>query len=118
MGLQGLPNTFDEWETMRQSHLVLNLQHSKYTDDLFTQYSKHLGRIRFRILLEAQTLVVHYTVRELLGFRKVSLLYPLLTLYKVSRIIKIDWLLKALILPSRYKKEIMAMDTNPSFVLV
>src|SRR3954468_4287129 len=41
MGLKGLPGTFGEWETMRQSHLVLNMQRSNYTEDLFTQYKKH-----------------------------------------------------------------------------
>lgn len=111
MGLKGLPNTFEEWETMRQSHLVLNMQHSTYTDDLFTQYNKHLGSVRFRILLEVQTLVAPHNVRTLLGFRKISLLYPLLALYKISRNVRLDGLLKAVILPSKYKKEIRALDT-------
>lgn len=112
MGLKGLPKTFSEWEQMRQEHLALDLQHSNYTDDLFRQYKKHLGAIRYRILLETQTLVVPKKVHALLGFRKVSLLYPLLTLYKVSRAMKADWLLKALILPAKYKKEIKALDSS------
>lgn len=110
MGLNGLPATFEEWETMRKAHLQQNLQHSKYTDDLFSQYNKHLGALRYRILLEAQTLVVPHTVNKLLGLRKTSLLSPLITLYKLSKIIKIDWLLKDLILPSKYKGEIKALD--------
>jgi uncharacterized protein (DUF2236 family) len=110
MGLTGLPTTFEEWEKMRRGHLKKNLLHSNYTDDLFSQYCKHLGILRFRILLEAQTLVVPEKVRELLGFRKISLLSPLILLYKVSRIMKIDWLLKAIILPAKYRKEINALD--------
>lgn len=110
MGLSGLPETFTAWEKMRQDHLDHNLQHSAYTDDLFKQYRKHLGLLRYRILLEIQTLVVPNTVRELLRFRKVSLIHPLLILYKVSRILKVDWLLRALLLPADYKKEIRALD--------
>ena len=110
MGLKGLPNTFEEWSAMRLEHLAKNLQHSDYTNDLFLQYRKHLGLVRYRILLETQTLVVPQPVHRLLGFRKISLLYPLLVLYKVSRSIKVDWLLKSLIFPSRYKKEIVALD--------
>ena len=110
MGLSGLPQTFEEWQVVRQGHLEQNLQHSKYTDDLFTQYNKHLGTLRYRILLEAQTLVVPQKVHELLGFRKISLLSPLITLFKVSRSLKVDWILKAIILPSMYKKEIEALD--------
>ena len=111
MRVSGLPETFEEWEKMRQGHLSQNLQHSDYTDDLFSQYRKHLGTVRYRILLEAQTLVVPQKVRELLGFRKISLLSLLLGLYKLGRSINLDWLLKLLILPSKYKKEIKALDT-------
>jgi uncharacterized protein (DUF2236 family) len=111
MGVRGLPETFDEWEKMRQEHLRQNMQRSKYTEDLFSQYRKHLGMVRYKILLEAQTLVVPQRVRELLGFRKISLLYPLIAVYKMSRSIKVDWLLKALLLPSKYKKNIKALDT-------
>lgn len=111
MGLKGLPKTFDEFEKMRHTHLEKDLEHSHYTDDLFCQYRKHLGAVRYRILLEAQTLVVPQPVNKLLGFRKVSLLYPLLALYKLSILLKVDWLLKAIILPAKYKKEIKALDS-------
>ncbi len=114
MGVDGLPETFAEWEKMRQGHLDQNLQHSHLTKDLFRQYRKHLGAVRYRILLEAQTLVVPPPVRNLLGFRKISFLSPLLGLYKLSRSIKADWLLKALILPSMYKNEIKALDNVPA----
>ena len=110
MGLKGLPITFEEWETMRQVHIMQNLQHSDYTDDLFSQYRKHLGAVRYMFLLEVQKLVVPQKVQELLGFRRITLLYPLLILYKASKIMKIDWLLRALILPSKYKVEIKALD--------
>lgn len=113
MGLIGLPETFEAWEKMREDHLHQNLEYSHYTKDLFSQYHKHVGMVRYRILLEAQTLVVPKKVRELLGFRKISLLNPLIGLYKLSRIVKMDWLLKALILPSTYKNEIKALDSVP-----
>jgi hypothetical protein len=110
MGLVGLPATYEEWAVMREEHLVNNLQQSKYTRDLFKQYRKHLGLIRYLTLREAQTLVVPRRVHELLGFRKISLLHPLLAIYKMTRSIGLDWLLKAIVLPSKYKKEIRALD--------
>ena len=111
MGLTGLPTDFEQWQIMRKQHLVENLQRSGLTDDLFIQYRKHLGALRYRILLESQMLIVPQQVRILLGFRKISLLHPLLSVYKLSRILKIDRLLKAILLPSKYKNEINAMDT-------
>lgn len=113
MGLKDLPENFKAWEEMRESHLHQNLQNSIYTEDLFRQYRIHLGSLRYKILLEAQTLVVPTKVRQLLGFRRIYLLNPLISLYKLSRAFKIDWLLKAIILPSEYKKEIKALDAQP-----
>ena len=110
MDLRGLPLTFEEYEKMRKSHLEQNLQYSNLTKDLFQQYRKHLGAIRYRLLLETQTLVVPKKVREQMGYRGFSLLNPLIGLYKVSRSINLDWLLKAIILPSEYKNEIKELD--------
>jgi uncharacterized protein (DUF2236 family) len=112
MGLTGLPENLKVWEKMRQDHLIHNMQCSSYTEDLFKQYRKHLGFVRYRILLEVQMLVVPNTVRTLLRFRKISLIYPLLVLYKVSRMLNADQLLRSLVLPANYKKEIQALDIH------
>jgi uncharacterized protein (DUF2236 family) len=110
MHVSGLPGTFTEWETMRLAHLHRDMQRSTYTDDLFHQYRKHLGVMRYKILLEVQALVTSPHVRELLGLRKISMVKPLLAVYHVSRLVKMDWLLRALLLPGKYKKEIAALD--------
>ncbi len=113
MGLVGLPQTFDDWEQMRAQHLLEDLQYSRYTGDLFLQYKKHLGALRYRILTNAQTLVAPAKVRELLGFRNSNLMKVMVALYKVSRLFKADALLKALVLPARYVDEIRSLDVVP-----
>lgn len=110
MELKGLPKDLEEWEAMRQSHLEQDLQDSHFTKDLFRQYRKHLGLIRYKLLLEAQVLVVPQKVRELLSYREFSFLNPILKVYKVFRSIDLDWLLKAIILPPEYKEEIKGLD--------
>jgi uncharacterized protein (DUF2236 family) len=110
MKLKGLPQTFEQWATMRQEHLDNDLLHSSFTDDLFIQYRKHLGQVRYKILLEAQTLVVPERVRELLNLRNVSFLRPLLGTYKVSRHLKADKFLRNLIIPKDYRNEIRELD--------
>ncbi|RZJ34765.1 MAG: DUF2236 domain-containing protein [Flavobacterium sp.] len=112
MQLVGLPENYREYEVMRKSHLQSDMAHSSFTTDLFTQYRKHLGAIRYRILLESQILVVPEQVRKLLQFRNESLLGPLLAMYKVARTIRLDSLLKALILPNAYKQQIRALDIH------
>jgi hypothetical protein len=86
------------------------LRKSDYTIDLFRQYKKHLGAVRYKILLEAQMLVVPDRVKELLGFRKFSLLKPAVPAYKLARKLNLDALIKAVLLPSAYKKEIKELD--------
>jgi hypothetical protein len=114
MGLKELPTTYPEWLPVRQSHLMANLQKSEYTTDLFQQYRKHLGAVRFRVLIEGQKLVVPQRVKELLHFRDFSLLTPVVPLYKLSRMIKLDWLFKTILLPSEYKEQINELDVQIS----
>lgn len=110
MGLKALPLTYIEWLPVRASHLTEDLQKSEYTVDLFQQYKKHLGAMRYRILIEGQKLVVPDHVKQLLHFSGFSLLTPVVPLYKISKLIKMDWLLQHLLIPSEYKAQINELD--------
>src|SRR5688500_3721042 len=94
MELKELPFTYLDWLPVREEHLIQDLKKSEYTVDLFKQYKKHLGTMRFKVLIEAQKLVVPDRVKELLHFRDFSLLTPVVPVYKISRLMKIDWLLR------------------------
>ncbi len=112
MGVKDLPRTYTEWLPVRASHLTEDLQQSEYTIDLFKQYKKHLGAMRFKILIEAQKLVVPDSVKKLLHFSDFSLLTPVMPLYRVSRLLKMDWLLKDILFPGDYKEQIEALDVQ------
>ena len=79
MNLHGLPGNFNEWFVMKKDHLEKNLEKSDYTVDLYKQYKKHLGVMRYKLFCK----------------------------------IKIDWFIKSILLPNKYRNEIKAMDTNP-----
>src|SRR6185369_11132730 len=49
MGLKELPLNYIDWLPVRKTHLLEDLQTSKYTADLFKQYKKHLGAMRFKV---------------------------------------------------------------------
>jgi len=112
MGLAGLPSNYIEWLPVRKTHLLENLQKSEYTTDLFKQYKKHLGAMRFKVLIEGQKLVVPDRVKELLQFRDFSFLTPVVPVYKISRMMKMDWLLKNILLPADYKDQINELDVH------
>src|ERR1700722_3596234 len=51
MNLKDLPANFNAWVGVRDSHMANNLVRSEFTDDLYRQYKKHLGPIRYTLLL-------------------------------------------------------------------
>ena len=66
--------------------------------------------MRFEVLVEGQKLVVPDRVKELLNFSDFSLLTPVVPVYKISRLMKMDWMLKNILLHSDYKNQINALD--------
>jgi hypothetical protein len=113
MGLKELPPTYFEWLPAREAHLMEDLQKSEYTVDLFKQYKKHLGAMRYKVLIEGQKLVVPDRVKELMDFSDFSFLTPVVPVYKISRLMKMDWLLKNILLPADYKDQINELDVPP-----
>ena len=113
MNLKDLPEDLESYERMRHSHLQEDLAYGEFSKDLFRQYKRHLGFLRYRLLLETQILVVPERARQLLQLQRFSILKPLIFIYKIFRSIKVDWLLKEMILPSSYKKEIRQLDHLP-----
>ena len=112
MGLKDLPANYQDWLIAREEHMNNDLAKTEYTVDLFKQYKKHLGSVRYKILVEAQMLVIPEQVRKLAEFKKFSLLMPAVPLYKFSRLLKLDVLIKLLLLPSAYQKQIKELDVK------
>ena len=112
MGLKDLPANYIQWQKMHEQHLEDDLQHSHYTTDLYKQYRKHMGELRYWMLIQSQKLVVPEHVRKLLGLGKLSAITPLLFIYKKSRLLKLDWFLKSLVLPKKYKQQVKELDIN------
>ena len=113
MHIEELPEDYLHWLPVRERHLENDLARSAFTDDLYKQYKKHLGAFRFKIFIESQKLIVPEKVSRLLNLRKPSLLPPLLFVYKLSRKIDLNWLIKTAILPAKYRSEIKALDIIP-----
>lgn len=112
MGLKALPSTYAGWLQQRDSHLIEDLQPGKYTFDLFKQYKKHLGAMRYKLLTEVQKMLIPPHVRKLLQMHGICWLAPAVPLYKMLRLINADHFVKSLLLPPRYKDQIDALDVH------
>jgi hypothetical protein len=109
MQLKGLPAGYLQWELMRLQHLQQDLIRSDFTIDLFKQYRKHLGAVRYLLLKQVQQIVTPPRVGQLLRFGSMPFMYPALAGYKLLRAVRMEVLLKDALLPVKYKDQIIAL---------
>lgn len=110
MELKDMPQNYPDFVKRRTIQLKNELIYSRFTPDLYKQYRKHLGLIRYIILKQAQVLVVPADVNRMLRLGKVRWLMPVLLIYKFFRLIKLENILKNAILPPRYVSQVNALD--------
>jgi hypothetical protein len=113
MGIQSLPANYEEWELHRANHLLQNLACNPFTHNLYQQYAKHLGYIRYRFLIQAQALVCPTAVLSLLHKHPWLIwLKPILAVYKLIKKIGLQHILRDIILPKNYKLQIRNLDVH------
>lgn len=110
MKIKNLPDNYRKWAGIYHHHTMNNLRKSEYTIDLFRQYKKHLGAIRYMVLISVQKLVVTQKVSDLLGLSRPSFIRPLIFFYRLSRKIGADRIFKSVLLPTDYKQRISRLD--------
>lgn len=106
MGLKNLPTNYNDWLIDRTIHLENNLQKGEFTIHLFEQYKKHLGNSRYFILLEIQKILVPKIVYKMLFETSNFPTKTLLKLYKLSKTLKVDHVVKVILLPKKHKESI------------
>ncbi|MCE7063287.1 oxygenase MpaB family protein [Dyadobacter sp. CY343] len=110
MGIAGLPDSYEKWKVMREEHLRDNLIKSSYSIDLYKQYKKHLGLGRYYLLKQVQAEIAPERVNELLDLGKGPLISLILPVYKGMRKVRLQNMLRNLILPEQYKPQILNLD--------
>lgn len=110
MQLKELPGSYIEWTTARAVHMRHDLVKSKFTDDLYRQYKKHLGLVRYIVLKQVQVLLVPQAVNNLLGFKPIKGFAVILKLYRLMRRLNIAALFKNILLPPAYKAQVHVLE--------
>lgn len=113
MDIEDLPDNYSDWLLDRERHLENDLFYGEYTKDLYKQYRKHLGTIRYYLLLQIQQLICPRKVKSLLKLSAIPLVPLALYGYKFTRHLRIDHLIKSLFFPPAYKEQIYALDQHP-----
>ncbi|MET4081726.1 hypothetical protein ABIB40_001675 [Pedobacter sp. UYP30] len=110
MGIKDLPIDYVNWLVDREKHSKKDLIKSKYSKHLYKQYRIRLGLIRFLFLKQAQLMILPKEVIWLLGFKKILWLSPIIKVYKWSKKMKINNVIRNSILPAQYKQQILDLD--------
>jgi mpaB/rubber oxygenase-like protein len=111
MGLTDLPANYPAYVAMRKEYMETNLVASHFSFDLYRQYRKHLGFFRYQSLLQIQAILVPRKVRRLLRLPSVPWIGPAILLYKGLYALRLDRLVKDIILPQTYRARIYRLDT-------
>lgn len=106
MNLKNLPPNYNDWLIDRNIHLINDLEKGKFTIHLFEQYKKHLGSFRYFILLQIQQILVPKIVHKKLFTTSYFPTILAIKMYKFSRILKLDNLIKSILLPNKHKQEL------------
>ena len=105
-----LPATYTEWRGDRRRHLERDLAYSRHTALLFRQYRRHLGFLRYHLLLQVQALLVPDEVRSLLDLSPNNLLPSLIRAYGIVERCNLRSVIHSLLIPPRYWAEVRKFD--------
>ena len=112
MGIGSLPANYEEWKLHRANHLQQDLACSPFTHNLYQQYAKHLGYIRYQLLIQAQGMVCPKAVLLLRKPHGMIWLKPVLTAYNFCKKMALHHFLREIILPKNYKLQIQNLDVH------
>jgi len=110
MGVPELPATYEAWLTDRQRHLDRDLARSTHTDQLFQRYREEIGDWRYRLLRQAQALLVPRQVAESLGLPRKPVLRHFMGLYGVLNRLGLRALVQQILLPAEYLDQIRGLE--------
>lgn len=110
MGLTELPISYDAWLPDRKSHMGQDLACSQYTPHLFAQYKKHLGWVRYAVMLQVQALLVPEHVLQLLKLKRYPFFIGVVNAYKLMKRLGLHKAVYLLVMPAEYGQQIAGID--------
>lgn len=109
MGLPGLPASYADWLYSRGQHLSEHLVYSEHSKDLYRQYRKHLGGVRFTLLWEVQKMLLPGIARRMLRMNQTYWLRPAVPLYRLMKKLGMDTITRYVLVPAAYRAQVAAL---------
>jgi hypothetical protein len=110
LGIQGLPETYAQWQLDREVHLARDLALSRHTLALYAAYRRHLGPWRYAVLRQVQAAVVRERVRRLLGLPRRTWARRVLALHPLFEGFGLRGGIQRALIPRRHRSGMRALD--------
>jgi hypothetical protein len=110
MQIHDIPVDYSEWKKTYEYQLTRNLLNSSFTRNLFQQYKKHLGAVRYFLLLDIQRMLVSEHVNHLLDLGHPRFVQLLIPVYRLVRKYRWHKQLILMMVPPKFKEQVKAMD--------
>jgi uncharacterized protein (DUF2236 family) len=105
-----LPISYKDWRKDRVLHLNRDLVCSEDTRRLYQIYRRHLGLLRYRLLLNVQALLVPKRVCRLLRLRPSGLLAPVAQIYGMLDIFRLHDMVRLTLIPPQYWEDVRKFE--------
>lgn len=112
MEIEGLPDSFAKWTLVREQALDDNLEWGSYSKDLYKQYKRALGNVRYRVLISVQKRLVPAAVYRHLEVRNWFRFLPIIRLLQMTRYVHLSELLIAAIFPVAHKGQLKMLKMS------
>jgi hypothetical protein len=113
LGIPQLPPTYAGWKADRELHLHRDLTSGALTETLYRRYRGCLGSLRYRLLLQVQSILCPRHVVSLLRLRRRGWLPVLLRLYRVLSGAGFRPLMHRAVLPREVRSGVGALNHRP-----
>jgi len=110
MEIKDLPKDYPAWRKDRQLHIERDLEYTPSTRSLFEQYRKHLGELRYELLLNVQALIVPQRVRRLLNLNAQNPLSYLIWSYGLVDGLGLQTVARWALLPPEHREAVERLD--------
>ena len=112
MSIKDLPDTFAAWTQMREQALADNLEWGNYSKDLYKQYKRALGNVRYRVLINVQKTLVPAAVYRHLEVRNWFQFLPIIRLLQMTRYVHLSEVLIAAVFPVAHKGQLKMINMS------
>ena len=110
MGIEEVPQNYEDYLQLRRASLKHHYQASEYADQLFQAYQAHFGPVRYALLIRLMALLCPPALQPLHSFHAGWLVPFLLHCYMRLRSKLTMRLLEVLLIPKRYRRRAHAIN--------